>query len=155
MIGAGAKVLDELDLDAKEVPRGGRKRRRKNAQELDDKKRRGARAYARRWFHQNKIRLRAGASYRRRTAIARTPSPISAAKGPERTKAPGAAQGHNAVGRRAPDEAQEGDAGKVAEVREITRIERIGAHSHIRGLGTDPSHPRASPRPNYVLLRSG
>ena len=25
---------------------------------------------------------------------------------------------------------------KVAEVREITRIERIGAHSHIRGLGT-------------------
>ena len=24
---------------------------------------------------------------------------------------------------------------KVAEVREITRIERIGAHSHIRGLG--------------------
>lgn len=27
---------------------------------------------------------------------------------------------------------------KVAEVREITRIERIGAHSHIRGLGTPP-----------------
>jgi len=26
---------------------------------------------------------------------------------------------------------------KVAEVREITRIERIGAHSHIRGLGLD------------------
>jgi len=28
---------------------------------------------------------------------------------------------------------------KVAEVREITRIERIGAHSHIRGLGLDDS----------------
>ncbi|XP_022088231.1 ruvB-like 2 isoform X1 [Acanthaster planci] len=26
---------------------------------------------------------------------------------------------------------------KVAEVREVTRIERIGAHSHIRGLGLD------------------
>ncbi len=25
------------------------------------------------------------------------------------------------------------------EVREITRIERIGAHSHIRGLGLDES----------------
>lgn len=24
---------------------------------------------------------------------------------------------------------------KVQEVREVTRIERIGAHSHIRGLG--------------------
>jgi RuvB-like protein 2 len=28
-------------------------------------------------------------------------------------------------------------ASKVAEVREVTRIERIGAHSHIRGLGLD------------------
>ena len=26
---------------------------------------------------------------------------------------------------------------KVQEVREVTRIERIGAHSHIRGLGLD------------------
>ena len=26
---------------------------------------------------------------------------------------------------------------KVAEVREISRIERIGTHSHIRGLGLD------------------
>ena len=26
---------------------------------------------------------------------------------------------------------------KVAEVREVTRVERIGAHSHIRGLGLD------------------
>uniref|UniRef100_A0A3B1J3M2 RuvB-like helicase n=1 Tax=Astyanax mexicanus TaxID=7994 RepID=A0A3B1J3M2_ASTMX len=26
---------------------------------------------------------------------------------------------------------------KVPEVRDITRIERIGAHSHIRGLGLD------------------
>ncbi|XP_014208977.1 ruvB-like 2 [Copidosoma floridanum] len=30
-------------------------------------------------------------------------------------------------------------ASKVHEVREITRIERIGAHSHIRGLGLDDS----------------
>lgn len=26
---------------------------------------------------------------------------------------------------------------KIAEVKDITRIERIGAHSHIRGLGVD------------------
>ena len=26
---------------------------------------------------------------------------------------------------------------QVAEVRDVTRIERIGAHSHIRGLGLD------------------
>lgn len=26
---------------------------------------------------------------------------------------------------------------KVQEVREISRVERIGAHSHIRGLGLD------------------
>lgn len=32
---------------------------------------------------------------------------------------------------------------KVHEVREITRIERIGAHSHIRGLGlSDCLEPR-------------
>ena len=37
---------------------------------------------------------------------------------------------------------------KVAEVREITRIERIGAHSHIRGLGTDP----VTPGPVFVLI---
>jgi len=30
-------------------------------------------------------------------------------------------------------------AAKIQEVREITRIERIGAHSHIRGLGLDDS----------------
>ena len=28
-------------------------------------------------------------------------------------------------------------AAKVAEVREFSRIERIGTHSHIRGLGLD------------------
>ena len=28
---------------------------------------------------------------------------------------------------------------EIKEVREITRIERIGAHSHIRGLGLDDS----------------
>uniref|UniRef100_A0A8C9JZF7 RuvB-like helicase n=1 Tax=Panthera tigris altaica TaxID=74533 RepID=A0A8C9JZF7_PANTA len=26
---------------------------------------------------------------------------------------------------------------KVPEIRDVTRIERIGAHSHIRGLGLD------------------
>ena len=26
---------------------------------------------------------------------------------------------------------------KFAEVKDVTRIERIGAHSHIRGLGLD------------------
>lgn len=32
----------------------------------------------------------------------------------------------------------------MQEVRSITRIERIGAHSHIRGLGLDDSlEPRA------------
>ena len=33
---------------------------------------------------------------------------------------------------------------KVAEVREVTRVERIGAHSHIRGLGLDDT---LDPRP--------
>lgn len=28
---------------------------------------------------------------------------------------------------------------KVDEVKDVTRIERIGAHSHIRGLGLDDS----------------
>ena len=28
---------------------------------------------------------------------------------------------------------------KVSDVKEVTRIERIGAHSHIRGLGLDDS----------------
>ncbi len=41
---------------------------------------------------------------------------------------------------------------KVAEVREITRIERIGAHSHIRGLGLDDS---LDPRPVSQVLRGG
>lgn len=35
-------------------------------------------------------------------------------------------------------------AAQVQEVRSITRIERIGAHSHIRGLGLDDS---LEPRP--------
>ena len=30
-----------------------------------------------------------------------------------------------------------GEGVKVAEVKDLTRIERIGAHSHIRGLGLD------------------
>ena len=33
---------------------------------------------------------------------------------------------------------------QVAEVREVTKIERIGAHSHIRGLGLDDT---LDPRP--------
>ncbi len=28
---------------------------------------------------------------------------------------------------------------RMAEVKDVTRIERIGAHSHIRGLGLDDS----------------
>jgi len=28
---------------------------------------------------------------------------------------------------------------KVSEVKDVTRIERIGTHSHIRGLGLDDS----------------
>ena len=28
---------------------------------------------------------------------------------------------------------------KVGDVKDVTRIERIGAHSHIRGLGLDDS----------------
>jgi len=28
---------------------------------------------------------------------------------------------------------------KVSEVKDVTRIERIGAHSHIRGLGINES----------------
>jgi len=28
---------------------------------------------------------------------------------------------------------------KVAEIKDLSRIERIGAHSHIRGLGLDES----------------
>ena len=31
------------------------------------------------------------------------------------------------------------NAPKVNEVKDVTRIERIGAHSHIRGLGLDDS----------------
>lgn len=32
----------------------------------------------------------------------------------------------------------------MSEIRDITRVERIGAHSHIRGLGlTDTLEPRS------------
>lgn len=38
-------------------------------------------------------------------------------------------------------------ASKVAEVKDNTRNERIGAHSHIRGLGLDESlDPRYEPK---------
>ena len=31
------------------------------------------------------------------------------------------------------------NAPKISDVKDVTRIERIGAHSHIRGLGLDES----------------
>jgi RuvB-like protein 2 len=31
------------------------------------------------------------------------------------------------------------EAVRVADVKDLTRIERVGAHSHIRGLGLDDS----------------
>lgn len=37
----------------------------------------------------------------------------------------------------------------MQEVREITKIERIGAHSHIRGLGLDDS---LEPRHVIIIL---
>ncbi len=37
-----------------------------------------------------------------------------------------------------------GTVGQVSEVRQVTRMERIGAHSHIRGLGLDDT---LDPRP--------
>uniref|UniRef100_A0A2K5QG87 RuvB like AAA ATPase 2 n=1 Tax=Cebus imitator TaxID=2715852 RepID=A0A2K5QG87_CEBIM len=38
---------------------------------------------------------------------------------------------------------------KVPEIRDVTRIERIGAHSHIRGLGLDDAlEPR---QPDVVV----
>uniref|UniRef100_A0A8C9X5V2 RuvB-like AAA ATPase 2 n=1 Tax=Sander lucioperca TaxID=283035 RepID=A0A8C9X5V2_SANLU len=40
---------------------------------------------------------------------------------------------------------------KVPEVRDITRIERIGAHSHIRGLGLDDA---LEPRQRWPAVRS-
>uniref|UniRef100_A0A8C7ZRX7 RuvB-like AAA ATPase 2 n=1 Tax=Oryzias sinensis TaxID=183150 RepID=A0A8C7ZRX7_9TELE len=40
---------------------------------------------------------------------------------------------------------------KVPEVRDITRIERIGAHSHIRGLGLDDA---LEPRQLWLEVRS-
>ena len=48
---------------------------------------------------------------------------------------------------------------KVAEVREVTRVERIGAHSHIRGLGLDDTlDPRqvsqvCNPHYSFVNLK--
>ena len=41
---------------------------------------------------------------------------------------------------------------KVAEVREVTRVERIGAHSHIRGLGLDDTlDPRQVSQVRYFM----
>ena len=41
---------------------------------------------------------------------------------------------------------------KVAEVREVTRVERIGAHSHIRGLGLDDTlDPRQVSQVRYSV----
>lgn len=45
---------------------------------------------------------------------------------------------------------------KVSEVKEIARIERIGAHSHIRGLGLDESfEPRQVCCINSFIVTSG
>ena len=41
---------------------------------------------------------------------------------------------------------------KVAEVRDVTRVERIGAHSHIRGLGLDDT---LDPRPVSQVRTNG
>ena len=41
---------------------------------------------------------------------------------------------------------------KVAEVREVTRVERIGAHSHIRGLGLDDTlDPRQVSQVQWII----
>ena len=43
---------------------------------------------------------------------------------------------------------------KVAEVREVTRVERIGAHSHIRGLGLDDTlDPRQVSQVRYIVCK--
>lgn len=43
---------------------------------------------------------------------------------------------------------------KVAEARDLTRLERIGQHSHIRGLGLDDSlTPRQSSQGMCILMR--
>ena len=43
---------------------------------------------------------------------------------------------------------------KVAEVREVTRVERIGAHSHIRGLGLDDTlDPRQVSQVRYFVCK--
>ena len=45
---------------------------------------------------------------------------------------------------------------KAVEVREVTRIERIGTHSHIRGLGLDDALEVNSAKPRRKLdLTSG
>jgi RuvB-like protein 2 len=44
-----------------------------------------------------------------------------------------------------------GAVSQVQEIRDITRIERIGAHSHIRGLGLDDAlEPRPVLEPGIV-----
>lgn len=43
-------------------------------------------------------------------------------------------------------------AAKVHEVRETTRIERIGAHSHIRGLGLDDSLEPRNVKHIFIVL---
>ena len=44
---------------------------------------------------------------------------------------------------------------KVAEVREVTRVERIGAHSHIRGLGLDDTlDPRQVSQVQLISFRN-
>lgn len=45
-------------------------------------------------------------------------------------------------------------AAKIQEVREITRIERIGAHSHIRGLGLNDSLEARHVSQGKILLNT-
>lgn len=45
---------------------------------------------------------------------------------------------------------------KISEVKDVTRIERIGAHSHIRGLGINESldpRQRAQGMVGQVLIK--
>jgi hypothetical protein len=46
---------------------------------------------------------------------------------------------------------------KVSETKDLTRIERIGAHSHIRGLGLDDTFEArdVSQVSSYALLLCG
>jgi hypothetical protein len=45
---------------------------------------------------------------------------------------------------------------KISEVRDTTRLERVGQHSHIRGLGLDDAlHPRGTSQGACTTHRAG